>query len=231
MRKALIALLVLVALVLAGDFGLRAVTEARLAGTVQTRLGLEERPDVDLRGFPFFLHALRRRFPEASVEAGDVRVEGLAIDRVRIELDDVSFGFAAALAGGGGPISARNVRGTVEVTEDSLGSYLERRGVSLRVALLESGNTRLSGTATVLETEVKLSAEGKLALAGGDVEFRPDRIEVGGGAEVPPSALAIRVELPEVIPGASYERIVVGEGRMSVSFRLPGNAIRILWVF
>lgn len=230
MRKALIALAILVVLVLAGDVALRAVTEARLAAKAETRLGLQERPDVDLQGFPFLLHAMRRRFPEASVEAGDVRVEGLAIDRVRLELDDVTFGSAAALAGGGGAISARNVRGTVEVTEGSLGSYLERRGVSLSVALLDSGNARLSGTVTVLETEVELSAEGKLALADGNLEFRPDRIEVGGGLEVPTSALAIRVELPEVIPDVVYKRIVVSEGRMSVSFRLRGTAVHSLFL-
>jgi hypothetical protein len=220
-----------VVLVLAGDIALRAATESRLAARAEAGLGLRARPDVDLQGFPFFVHALRRRFPEASIEVRDVRVQGLAVDRVRFELEDVGFGSTAALAGGGGAISAGNVRGTVEVTEDALGSFLERRGVSLRVALLDSGNARISGTTSILGMEIELSAQGMLAVADGRLEFRPDRIEAVGGIEVPTSALVIAVELPEVAPDLVYQRINVSQGRMSVSFRLRGSGVHTLWLF
>jgi hypothetical protein len=228
-RKGLIAVGVLVVLVVASDLVLRAVVEGRLAATAETRLGLEERPHVDLKGFPFFLHALSRRFPAASFEANDVRIRGLAIDRFLLELDDVSFGSAATVVGGDGPIAAREARGTLEITEESLGAYLERRDVPLQVALLDSGQARVAGTASVEGMDVELSARGRLVVAGGGLEFQPDRIESGGGVEVPASALTFRVALPEVIPDVVYEGLTVSEGRISLSFRIRGP--NILWLF
>jgi hypothetical protein len=220
-RKALLVLLlILVVVVVGGDFLVGSIAEARLAEVAQQRLGLTERPTVDLKGFPFVYHALRRRFPGTSIEGRDVRVQGLEVERFTLELRDVRFDSTAAVAGGGGTLRARVGTGTVEITQEALGAYLERRDVPFRVELLGSSRARVSGTATVLGIEVNASAEGELAVAEGSLEFRPERVEVGDGIEVPASALAFRVDVPEVFPGLSYEGITVEEGRAVLSFRL-----------
>jgi hypothetical protein len=220
-RKALIAtLVILVVIVGGGDLLVGSIAEARLAEAAQQRLGLTERPTVDLQGFPFFYYALRRRFPGASLEGRDVRVEGLAVDRFRLELRDVRFDSTAAIAGGGGTLRASEGRGTVEITQEALGAYLERQDVPFRVELLGSSRARVSGTATVLGVDVDASAAGKLAVADGSLEFRPERIEVGDGIEVPASVLAFRVDVPQVLPGLSYDGIRVERGRAVLSFRL-----------
>ena len=221
MRKLLVVLLVfLVVVVGIGDFVAGAIAEARLAEVAQRRLGLTERPTVDLHGFPFLYYALRRRFPGASIEGRDVRVEGLALQRFTLELRNVRFDSTAAIAGGGGRLRASEGTGSVEITQDALGAYLERRDVPFRVDLLGSSRARVSGTASVLGVEVEAAAEGRLAVAGGTLEFRPERIEVGDGVEVPASLLAFRVDLPAVLPGLVYDGITVEDRRAVVSFRL-----------
>jgi hypothetical protein len=220
-RKPLIAVLViLVVIVGGGDLLVGSIAEARLAQAAQRRLGLTERPTVDLEGFPFSYYALRRRFPGASLEARDVRVEGLAVERFRLELRDVRFDSTAAVAGGSGTLRASEGRGTVEITQEALAVYVERRDVPFRVELLESSRARVSGTATVLGIDVDVSAEGELAVTEGALEFQPGRVEFGDGVEVPASALAFRVDLPEVLPGLAYEGITGERGRAVLSFRL-----------
>jgi hypothetical protein len=219
--KLLLVLAILAVVLVGGDLVIGSVAEARLAERAQNRLGLAERPRVDLKGFPFVLHALRRRFPEVSVEARDLRVQGLAIDRFVLRLRDVRFGSTAAIAGGDGTLSAGGGQGSVELTQASLVAFLERHDVPLRVELLGSSRARVSGVATVLGAEVEASAEGELALTDGSLEFRPERIEVGDdGIEVPASALAFQVELPAAVPGIVYEGITVERARAVLSFRM-----------
>jgi len=224
-RKFLLVLAILAVLVVGADVVIGSIAEARFAERAQNRLGLAERPDVDLKGFPFLLHALRRRFPEVSVDARDVRVQGLSIDRLVLRLRDVRFGSTAAVAGGSGGLSARGGTGTVEVTQASLGAFLERHDVPLRVELLGPSRARVSGAATVLGIDVEASAEGALALTDGSLEFRPERIEVADGIEVPASALAFRVDLPEALPGVAYDGITVERGRAVLLFRLRAAAV------
>lgn len=226
MRRALlVTLVVLVVILVGGDFLVGSIAEARLAEVAQQRLGLTERPTVDLQGFPFFYHALRRRFPGASLEVRDVRVQGLAVERFRLELRDVRFDSTAAIAGGGGTLRARKGTGTVEVTEQALSSFLERHDVPLRIDLVGASRARVTGRATILDREVAVSAEGTLAVRAGSLVFRPGFIEAGDGIEVPPSALAFRIGLPPVVPGIGYDGITVGNGRAVLSFRLSEVAL------
>jgi len=216
----LVLLLLLVVIVVGGDLLVGSIAEARLAEVAQRRLGLTERPSADLKGFPFVYHALRRRFPGASLEGRDVRVQGLSVERFTLELRDVRFDSTAAVAGGGGTLRAREGTGTVEIGQEALGAYLERQDVPFRVELLRSSRARVSGTARVLGFKVDASAEGTLAMVDGSLEFRPKRVEVGDGIEVPASALAFRVDVPKVLPGVSYDGITIEEGRAVLSFRL-----------
>jgi hypothetical protein len=224
-RKFLLVLAILAVLVVGADVVIGSIAEARLAERAQNRLGLAERPDVDLKGFPFLLHALRRRFPEVSVDARDVRVQGLSIDRLVLRLRDVRFDTTSSIAGGSGTLSAKGGQGTVELTQASLGAFLERRDVPVRVELLGSSRARVSGRVTALGIELEASAEGQLAATDGSLEFRPERIEVGDDIEVPASALAFQVELPAAVPGVVYEGITVERGRAVLSFRMRAAAV------
>lgn len=226
MRKVFVVVPVIAIVVLVGgDLLVGSILESRLERSTQRRLGLTERPTVDLDGFPFVYHALLRRFPGASVEGRNLRIQGLPVDRFRLELRDVRLVPGDAGGEDGGSLRAGEGRGTVEVTEEGLRAYLQRRGVPLSVQLLGSSRARVAGTVRVLGFDVEASAEGVLSVTKRSLEFRPQRIKVGNGIDVPASALSFRVELPEPLPGVEYRDLTIERGRAILSFRIRRAAV------
>lgn len=73
MRRLLIALVVLVAILVAVDFGLRLLTGYWLGRGLQTSLSLGERPSVSLGDFPFLpeLVVRQRFFGDGARERAD----------------------------------------------------------------------------------------------------------------------------------------------------------------
>nr|WP_300146529.1 DUF2993 domain-containing protein [Propionicimonas sp.] len=78
MRRALLTLLIVVAVIGAGgylaDSWVRDQTEARAAAAIQDALGLAEKPAVTLGGFPFSLAFLTQSVPSARVTAEKVPI-------------------------------------------------------------------------------------------------------------------------------------------------------------
>ena len=224
MRKALVVVPVVgVLLLVGGDLLVGSLMESRLEQLAQRRLGLRERPTVDLQGFPFAYHALVRRFPGAALQGRNLRVEGLAVDRFVLELRDVRL--VSGDARGDDTLRARAGRGTVEVTQEALRQYLERRGIGVRVELRGPSHVRVVGRTSVLGFEAEASAEGVLAMKGRSLEFRPARVTVGDGISVPASALSFRVQIPEPLPGMQYEDLIIERGRAILSFRFHGAVL------
>lgn len=226
MRNALVVLVVVVALLVGADVGLRAAAESRVAAKVQQQLELPRRPAVELRGFPFLLHALRRRFPEAGVELTGVRASGLLVDRVAVVLEGVRFDSPAVLAGGHGSLTASRGGGTLRVTDDALTEYLEEQGLPLTVEFLRS-TARVTGTVSVGPLDVDATAEGTLEVVEGALRFHPETIRVEEDLSLPGDPLSFSVELPEIIPGIVYEGVRVAEGSASLSFRLRRAVLRL----
>lgn len=226
MRNALVVLVVVVALLVGADVGLRTVAESRVAGEMQQQLELPRPPDVELQGFPFLLHAFRRRFPQAELEITGIRASGLPVDRVDVVLEGVRFDSLSVLAGGEGSVSASEGSGTVRVTDDAITEYLEEQGLPLSVELL-GREARVTGTVSLGPFEGEATAQGTLAVSDGTLEFRPDRIQVADGIEVPQGAMAFRLDLPEVMPGIVYEEVTVADGTASLSFHLRRAVLRL----
>lgn len=223
MRKAVLALAILLVLVVGSDIAVGSVVESRLAAVAQRRLGLPERPSVDLDGFPFVFYALQRRFPAASMETRDMRIEGLAMDRAVLELQDVRFDSFAAVGGGSGTLTANRGIGAVEVTQDSLVAYLKRQGIPFHVEL-SSREVTVSRKVRLDGQVLSVSARGTLAVSEEALEFTPEEIEGDGGFEFS-RAVSFRVDLPEVFPGVAYRDVTVTEGLATLSFRFSRTTI------
>jgi hypothetical protein len=89
-RRLLIAVLVLIGLLVAADRIADAVAE-RAAGTLlQRSQHLDQRPDVDITGFPFLTQLVARQFDEIDVHAHDVAV-GESGHTVRLHQLDVAM--------------------------------------------------------------------------------------------------------------------------------------------
>jgi hypothetical protein len=68
----LVVLLVLGAGLVAGDLVASGVAERSIAQRVQQSGGLPERPEVEVRGRPFLLQALRGRYDDVVVRSAEV---------------------------------------------------------------------------------------------------------------------------------------------------------------
>ena len=224
-RRILITLLVLAAVGIGADTGARAMAESRLASSVQDALGLPEKPDIELQGFPFLLQVARGRLEAISIEVDDVEVEGLPFQRVTLGLDDLSFDLGALLSGSGAA-EARSGSAQAVITENALSRYLQDSGTPVLVRLPGPGirvSTRISsGGETTTAT-----AEGGILVEGGRLVFAPDRVDVEGSVGVPAAALAFDIPLPDLVPGIRYERVLVHDGTAAIEASLDGASLEL----
>ena len=225
-RAIAVTLIVLVLLTVGADFALRLVAEARLADSVQASLGLPQRPDLDLRGFPFLLQFARGRFERVGVQADGVESEGLVIDRVDLTFEDVVFD-RRSLFGGGGSITAGQGTGEALLSEDAVSTYLQDNDVPVRVRFLGPG-IRVSTTISFDGATTTASSDGRLTLESNSLVFTAQDVQVEGSVGVPAAALSFELPLPEVVSGIAYESVSVEEGSAVVEASLAGAQIEVI---
>src|SRR5947209_7256115 len=101
MRKLLILLLILAALFVIADFGLRAVAEAQTAKALQSSLKLSTKPSVSLGGFPFLAHLASGSFPSVTLDGKRFEADRVPIESAHITLNDVRLSTSQLLGGRG----------------------------------------------------------------------------------------------------------------------------------
>ena len=201
MRKLLVSVLLLAALLVVADRVAAHVTQGVLARQLTAELGT--RPSVELGGFPFLTQAVAGRYT-------DVRLRAARVERSGVSLT----GFSAALAGVDVPLSDA-VRGKVDavpvqrLSASGVLSYAELQrlaGKGLTIAPDPRG-VRVSGTVRVLGQNVAASAVSSVTLQGDEVMLRAGDVEVDGirptGAIA--RALAGRLDLDVRLPTLPYD--------------------------
>ncbi len=121
MRKLVIAVLVIVGLAVAADFGAAAAAEYTLAQQLREQLKLPAEPSVRINGFPFLTQALTGRY-----SAIDIRATGLAVDPLRdvaveATLSDVDAPLSEVTSGNLQSVRAARVDGRVRIKDSDLG--------------------------------------------------------------------------------------------------------------
>jgi LmeA-like phospholipid-binding len=225
-RKLGVVLAVILALLVAGDIGLRLWSEAWIARRIDESLGLPTRPQVDLHGFPFALQVARAELEVVEVSVEDLRAQGLSIEEVRLELRDVRFPRGRLFSRGPGRIKARAGEGTVTLAEGDVTTYLRARGLPIDVSFQRAG-VRVSTTVSVGGLQIDASATGTLAVSNGTLVYRPQEIEVAEGLSVPLGAFSFEIPLPRPAPGITFQRVEVRDGTATVSGRLSDVTIRL----
>ena len=225
-RAIAITLVILLALAVGADVGLRLFTERRLAESAQVSLGLPARPDLDLRGFPFLLQFARGRFDAIGVQADDVEAEGLVIDSVDLTFEDVTFD-RGTLLGGGGSITAGEGTGEALLTDHEVSSYLQDRDVPVRVRFL-GPSIRVSTRVSFDGATTTASSQGQLRVSDGALVFDAEDVTIDGTVGIPAAALSFEIALPEVVPGITYDGVTVEEGLAVVSASLAGAQIEVI---
>jgi hypothetical protein len=197
----------LVVLAAGADFGLRLWTEAWLAEEAQVALRLDQRPDVDLHGFPFVVEFLDGVFDRADLRVEDLTEEGLTIDRVTIEGRRVHFPRRAVFGDAGeASVRAEEATGAVEISDAEVSRYLEANDLPFSVAFAD-GRARITGSLEAGGAEVEASASADVAVERNSLVFRA----------VDESGLEFAVPLPTPIEGMRYRGVEIGDGTLTIS--------------
>jgi LmeA-like phospholipid-binding len=209
-RRLLIAVVVLLILGVAADFAAARVFEDRVSDTLQREYGLDRRPVVQVRDFPFLPHLASGRFSTVDVAATDVRARGVNAARLVLHLHDVRVP-RDVLLGEPGRVEVGRADGQVELTEAEVNRLLARQlpGASLAVG---ADGVRVRLRTELLGQPLDVVATGKLAVRGRAVAFTPSSVRLGNGldpaleSQVAPR-LNFQVPLPELPAGLELERV------------------------
>ena len=183
MRRFLLFLLVLGALVfiVVPYFVLPAVLEGLVARNVQDRLGLAERPGVELESDPQW-EMLLGEFSRGRISIGGTDLGGVRAESVAMDLDpfsvDVGESVSSRTAVVEEPLSGR-VRLTISEEEVSRLAR-ENAGVPVKGVELRGGGATIDSEASVLGTTFPVEVEGNVGVEGNALVFQPNAVRAAG---------------------------------------------------
>jgi LmeA-like phospholipid-binding len=205
MRRLVIALLVLVGLFVAVDYGAAALAESAVSRQMREQIGLVDDPAVRINGFPFLIQAVTGEYPSVDVDAERIRVGELQELTVHAQLRDVSAPLSMLLGSGPKSLSVKEVEGIVQIPAsdverlvpgiedlriENVDDYALEQAVdeggdrSLRTIDPENA-VRLVGTFTLLGQEAEVSVIAVLELVDGQAQIVPRDIRLGGSDAEP----------------------------------------------
>jgi hypothetical protein len=190
-KKAIIALLVLVGVLVAIDFGVAAAAEQQVSKRMRSELGLSSDPSVRINGFPFLTQALQGDYQEVVVNADRLMVGPLTEVSVLAELRHVRIPLSELLGSGPRTLRIDEAEGTVRINAKDLERQLP--GVSdLRIEPVDTTDPerrapgitspaiRMYGTVTLLGARYDVAVTASLRLDGRTVLIVPRDLEVNG---------------------------------------------------
>jgi LmeA-like phospholipid-binding len=184
-RRLLVVLVVLAALLAVADRVGVVVAQSVLAAQVKDQLALDQTPDVSIRGIPFLTQAIRGRYGDVRVKLPDVdagSVQDVAIDA---RLQGVRLPLSDAIRRNVDQVPVDRISGTLNVQYDQLA---RASGISGLTITRDGESLKLSGSVQVLGRRLSASAVGRVEVQGNDIAINAEQAEVAG-VPVPPAAL------------------------------------------
>jgi hypothetical protein len=177
MRRLLIVLFVLAALLVVADRVGVVVAQSALASQVQQQLDLDRKPDVSIRGIPFLTQAISGTYKDVRVQLPDVdagSVQDIAVDA---RLQNAHVPLSDAIRGDVSRIPVDRISGTLGIRYDELA---RASGISGLTITKDGSALRLSGSVQVLGRSIEASAVGRVEVDGGQIAINAEQAEVGG---------------------------------------------------
>jgi hypothetical protein len=177
MRRLLIVLVVLAALLVAADRIGVAVAQNRLASEIEQQLNLDRKPDVSIRGIPFLTQAISGKYKDIRVQLPDVDagdVQNVAIDA---RLQGAHLSLSDALGGRVDQIPVDRISGTLLIPYDQLA---KASGISGLTITRQGDSLRLTGSVQVLGRPIKAEAVGRVEVNDGQIAINAEEAKVAG---------------------------------------------------
>ncbi|MQA86815.1 MAG: DUF2993 domain-containing protein [Streptosporangiales bacterium] len=215
MRKLIITLLVLAALLVVVDRVTQAAAQREVAQQVAQTYDLPDEPDVRIRGFPFLTQALGGRYREIDMITQKITVEDFRLERLDVQLNDVDAPLQALLQRDISEVSAQTVSGHVLVGFSEVRRHLPG-GMQVRA---RGDDLELRGRATVFGRSVPVTAVVDVAARGRTVTFRPTQIEVNGvpGGSFLRDRFSLTLSLRELPMGLRPTDVRVTDGGVRIA--------------
>ena len=177
MRRLLIVLVVLAALLVAADRIGVVVAQNRLASELQQQLDLDAKPDVSIRGIPFLTQAIRGTYKDIRVQLPDVDAGDVQDLSVNARLQGAHVSLSDALGGNVDRIPVDQISGTLLIPYDQLA---RASGISGLTITREGDSLRLTGSVQVLGRPVKAEAVGRVEVNDGRIAINAEQAKVAG---------------------------------------------------
>jgi len=177
MRRLLIVLVVLAALLVAADRVGVVVAQNRLASEIQQQLDLDAKPDVSIRGIPFLTQAIRGTYKDIRVQLPDVDAGDVQDLSVNARLQGAHVSLSDALGGNVDRIPVDQISGTLLIPYDQLA---RASGISALTITREGDSLRLTGSVQVLGRSIKAEAVGRVEVNDGRIAINAEQAKVAG---------------------------------------------------
>jgi LmeA-like phospholipid-binding len=214
MRRLIIALLVVVGLFVAVDFGSAALAESAVSRQMREQIGLVDDPSVRINGFPFLTQAVSGRYSSVDVTASRIRVGEMQELDVAAQLRDVGAPLSMLLGPGPKTLDVQEAEGTVRVPaadverlvdgvedlrietidDEALEQAVEDGGPASLTQIDPEQAARFGGTVTVLGQQIDLWLIAVLQLVDGQVQIEPRYVHLGDDAPVLPAVAQSMLE-------------------------------------
>jgi LmeA-like phospholipid-binding len=177
MRRLLIVLVVLAALLVAADRIGVVVAQNSLASEIQQQLDLDRRPDVSIRGIPFLTQAISGTYKDIRVQLPDVDAGDVQNVAINARLQGTHVSLSDALGGNVDQIPVDRISGTLLIPYDQLA---KASGISGLTITREGDSVRLTGSVQVLGRSVQAEAVGRVEVSEGRIAINAEQAEVAG---------------------------------------------------
>ena len=200
-RKLIIAVLVIVALAVAADFGAAAAAEYTVAKQLRQQLNLASDPSVRINGFPFLTQAVAGHYTSIDVQASGVSADPLHDLDVEATLHDVDAPLAEVISGDLHSVRAAKVDGRVRIKDTDLGRAIGIEDLRIQQPsdqeikeLLPPGTPtsdsprgnrapiKMVATTDLAGQRTEVVAFGVIELTRGFVRITASDVQLGGGS-------------------------------------------------
>ena len=213
--RVIIAVIVIAAVYLVVDFTGRVWAEAYVATQLQKSLAMSAKPEVTFGGPLFVPQLVSGSLTSARAEAEDFTTGNVAFVDVNLRMEDVQFSPGKLLFHDDSTIIARSGSGSASMTADQLTDAFRAQGVPIDIRFTPEGDVRVA--ASQLEASAVIAA----TIEQGDLVLRPtnpilQRLHI-----------AFTLDLPEFIPGLTYESITFEDDLGVLQFKLKDAAFSV----
>jgi hypothetical protein len=198
----LIILIIFLAVLLVGDLVVKSIAENRMESAMQSSLELSSRPEVTIKGWPFFVKAVQGNFASVIVVADGVRAQGIDLRDVRLQFDNVRFSLSKILSGDERRVRVGRGQGTASITAAELTSALIDRDVPATVDIN-------NGRVVVNSSELDVEAAAGVGVDSGQLLITPE-----GGLET------LEFALPAFTEGVTYTSARIEGSRIIVEVEI-----------